>query len=302
VGSKGKQTGKKPAIILFEHQEYDTIIMVIMMTKKMATSVTVFLIALALSTTVSTGFISPPPSDRIRNKVAVTTIITGGGSSSSSSSSSNNIISSSSRLYASTTPSRNKIAVIDSWKLLPDGRIKGVISPDGDNVLTSPLKNPKRSLKEKATIRTVSGSRYSLGTPADATTTSTDKNTKLRANQLGIPRATLGGGARGGVRATQPLMSSGGARGGARATQHLMSTPTTSQDRVLQSYLANKGRATMPLANEGRATMPLSSSSSSSSSPDSMTKTKNGLLTVRNNSYCVHFMLRLYGYMDIWIY
>ena len=265
------------------------------MTKKMATSVMVFLIALALSTTVSTGFISPPPSDRIRNKVAVTTIITGGGSSSSSSSS-NNIIS---RLYASTTPSKNKIAVIDSWKLLPDGRIKGVISPDGDNVLTSPLKNPKRSLKEKATIRTVSGSRYSLGTPADATTASTDKNTKLRANQLGIPRATLGGGARGGVRATQPLMSSGGARGGARATQHLMSTPTTSQDRVLQSYLANKGRATMPLANEGRATMPLSSSSSS---PDSMTKTKNGLLTVRNNSYCVHFMLRLYGYMDIWIY
>ena len=254
-----------------------------MMTKKMATSVMVFLIALALSTTVSTGFISPPPSDRIRNKVAVTTIITGGGSSSSSSSSSNNIIS---RLYASTTPSRNKIAVIDSWKLLPDGRIKGVISPDGDNVLTSPLKNPKRSLKEKATIRTVSGSRYSLGTPADAstasTTTSTDKNTKLRADQLGIPRATLGGGARGGVRATQPLMS----------------TPTTSQDRVLQSYLANKGRATMPLANEGRATMPLSSSSS----PHSMTKTKNGLLTVRNNSYCVHFMLRLYGYMDIWIY
>ena len=261
-----------------------------MMTKKMATSVMVFLIALALSTTVSTGFISPPPSDRIRNKVAVTTIITGGGSSSSSSSS-NNIIS---RLYASTTPSKNKIAVIDSWKLLPDGRIKGVISPDGDNVLTSPLKNPKRSLKEKATIRTVSGSRYSLGTPADATTASTDKNTKLRANQLGIPRATLGGGARGGVRATQPLMSSGGARGGARATQPLMSTPTTSQDRVLQSYLANKGRATMPLANEGRATMPLSSSAS----PHSMTKTKNGLLTVRNNSYCVHFMLRLYGYMD----
>ena len=272
------------------------------MTKKMATSVMVFLIALALSTTVSTGFISPPPSDRIRNKVAVTTIITGGGSSSSGSSSSNNIIS---RLYASTTPSRNKMAVIDSWKLLPDGRIKGVISPDGDNVLTSPLKNPKRSLKEKATIRTVSGSRYSLGTPADATTasttTSTDKNTKLRADQLGIPRATLGGGARGGVRATQPLMSSGGARGGARATQPLMSTPTTSQDRVLQSYLANKGRATMPLANEGRATMPLSSSSSSSS-PDSITKTKNGLLTVRNNSYCVHFLLRLYGYMDIWIY
>ena len=269
-----------------------------MMTKKMATSVMVFLIALALSTTVSTGFISPPPSDRIRNKVAITTIITGGGSSSSSSSS-NNIIS---RLYASTTPSKNKIAVIDSWKLLPDGRIKGVISPDGDNVLTSPLKNPKRSLKEKATIRTVSGSRYSLGTPADATTasttTSTDKNTKLRADQLGILRATLGGGARGGVRATQPLMSSGGARGGARATQPLMSTPTTSQDRVLQSYLANKGRATMPLANEGRATMPLSSSSS----PHSMTKTKNGLLTVRNNSYCVHFMLRLYGYMDIWIY
>ena len=271
------------------------------MTKKMATSVMVFLIALALSTTVSTGFISPPPSDRIRNKVAVTIIITGGGSSSSSSSSSssNNIIS---RLYASTTPSKNKIAVIDSWKLLPDGRIKGVISPDGDNVLTSPLKNPKRSLKEKATIRTVSGSRYSLGTPADATiastTASTDKNTKLRADQLGIPRATLGGGARGGVRATQPLMSSGGARGGARATQHLMSTPTTSQDLVLQSYLANKGRATMPLANEGRATMPLSSSAS----PHSMTKTKNGLLTVRNNSYCVHFMLRLYGYMDIWIY
>jgi hypothetical protein len=253
--------------------------MEILMTKKMSTSVMVFLIAFGLSTTVSTGFISPSPSDRIRNQVGVTTISTGGGSSSSS----NNIISSSSQLFASTAPSKNKIAVIDSWKLLPDGRIKGVISPDGDNVLTSPLKNPKRLLEETDAIQTVSGSRYSLGKPADATTssttTSTDKN-KLRADQLGIPRATLGGG--------------GGARGGARATQPLMSTPTTSQDRVLQSYLANKGRATMPLSSSSS-----SSSSSSLSSPDSKTTKKNGLLTVRNNSYCVYFMLLLYGYMDI---
>ncbi|MGK3738439.1 MAG: hypothetical protein ACI90V_005286, partial [Bacillariaceae sp.] len=266
-GQKANKLAKASNNFIFEHQEYNTIIMEIM-TKKMTTSVIVFLIVLALSTTVSTGFISPPPSDRIRNKVVVTTTSTGGGRSSNSSR--NNISSSSSssssRLYASTAPSNNKIAVIDSWKLLPDGRIKGVISPDGDNVLTSPLKNPKRVLKEKATIRTVSGSQYSLGTPADATTaststsTSTDKN-KLRADQLGIPRATLGGGGR-----------------GARATQPLMSTPTTSQDRVLQSYLANKGRATMPL------------SSSSSSSPVSKKK-KNVLLTVRNNSYCVYFMI-----------
>jgi hypothetical protein len=263
-GQKANKLAKASNNFIFEHQEYNTIIMEIM-TKKMTTSVIVFLIVLALSTTVSTGFISPPPSDRIRNKVVVTTTSTGGGRSSNSSR--NNISSSSSsssRLYASTAPSKNKIAVIDSWKLLPDGRIKGVISPDGDNVLTSPLKNPKRVLKEKATIRTVSGSQYSLGTPADATTaststsTSTDKN-KLRADQLGIPRATLGGGGR-----------------GARATQPLMSTPTTSQDRVLQSYLANKGRATMPL--------------SSSSSPVSKKK-KNVLLTVRNNSYCVYFMI-----------
>ena len=151
-------------------------------------------------------------------------------------------------LFASTA-SGNELAVIDSWKLLPDGRIKGIIANSGDNVLTSPLKR-KTGLKEKSTVRTVSGSRYKLGTPAAA---GSDES-NLSADQLGTPRATLGGINNNDVRATQPLTSS----------------PTASQDRVLQNYLANKGRATVPLGSEAPA-----------SDGDSDDSKRNRLLTVR---------------------
>ena len=214
-----------------------------------------FLFVVALSTTVSTAFVSPPPSflslpsDIIRIKA--NPIVR-----------SNNNINNIFRLYASTAPSKNAISMIDTWKLMPDGRIKGVISPDGDNVLTSPLKN-LNGLRETATIQTVSGSRYLLGTPD---TTPTDN--KLSAYQLGVPREILGGGG-GGEEANNKYA----------ATLPLISTPTTSQDRVLQNYLANRERATVPLSSSGRT------------DPTGISKKKNDLLTVRSLC-CVYVMIK----------
>ena len=119
-------------------------------------------------------------------------------------------------LSASAAPLRSGsgLDVIDSWKLLPDGRIKGVMAGSGDSVLTSPLKN-KNGLKEASTVRTVSGSRYKLGKPASV----------LPANRLGVARKTLG------VRGTQPLKNN----------------PMASQQGFMQNFLDNKGRATMPV-------------------------------------------------------
>ncbi len=119
-------------------------------------------------------------------------------------------------LLASAAPLRSGsgLDVIDSWKVLPDGRIKGVMAGSGDSVLTSPLKN-KNGLKETSTVRTVSGSRYKLGKPASL----------LPANRLGVARKTLG------VRGTQPLKSN----------------PMTSQEGFMQNFLDNKGRATAPV-------------------------------------------------------
>jgi len=214
----------------------------------------VVVVAAALSVTLSTAFVSPVPSvanhhtassgissritdtsnDRDRDRTTYTTT--------------------SSRLYASssTAPPKSGLAVIDSWKLLPDGRIKGVMSGSGDNVLTSPLKlKNKNGLKEKDTVRTVSGSRYKLGTPAAVAVANVADN-KLSADRLGTPRATLGGN----VRATLPLNKS---------------TPTASQDRVLQDYLANKERAT---------TTP-SGSPFGAAAGDGLKK-KNNFLTVRS--------------------
>lgn len=142
-------------------------------------------------------------------------------------------------LFASTAPSRsgNELAVIDSWELLPDGRIKGVISDSGDSVTTSPLKR-KNGLKEQTTVRTVSGSRYKLGTPASLV--GTGKN--LSADLLGVPRATLGG-----VNSNND---------GVRATRPLKSLSTASSDELMQNFLANKGRATMPLQSESSGSVP----------------------------------------------
>ena len=85
----------------------------------------------------------------------------------------------SSRLYSSTA-SGSGFAVIDSWKLLPDGRIQGVMADTGDNVLTSPLRK-KKGLRESTTIRTISGSRY--GIPSIYDTTTTTKSTVTAASQ-----------------------------------------------------------------------------------------------------------------------
>jgi len=142
-------------------------------------------------------------------------------------------------LYAATA-SGSDIGVINSWKLLPDGRIQGVMADSGDNVLTSPLKK-QTGLKEESTVRTVSGSRYRLGTPAapDDNGNSNDNDTNMSPDRLGTPRATV------------PGVNMPGANGDetpVRATQPLRSAPTASQDRVLNEYVANKGRATIPVS------------------------------------------------------
>jgi len=181
-------------------------------------------VTVAVSTTLSDAFV-PPPS--VANIVAPVQLQHNGFSNK------NSCNDRTSCLFASTAPSRSGggLAVIDSWKLLPDGRIKGVMADSSDSVMTSPLKN-KNGLEEKATVQTVSGSRYKLGTPASAV----GAGNNLSADRLGIPRATLGGinGNNNNVRATQPLKSN----------------PTASQDGFLQNFLANKGRATMPLRSE----------------------------------------------------
>ena len=220
----------------------------------------VIVVAAVLSTTLSNAFVSPPS---FANAVVPKLKQQQQQHTGSSSSSANSNDRTSSRLYSSTAPSKSGsgLAVIDSWKLLPDGRIKGVMSGSGDNVLTSPLKK-KNGLKEKNTVRTVSGSRYKLGTPASATSATENK---LSADRLGIPRATLGG-----INGS----GSGNGNGNVRSTQPLNSTPTASQDRVLQNYLANKGRATMPLRSS-------TGSPSSSNNGAAASKKKNDFLTVR---------------------
>ena len=136
-------------------------------------------------------------------------------------------------LFASTAPSQSgkELIVIDSWEVLPDGRIKGIVADSGDSVLTSPLKK-KNGLKEKTIVQTVSGSRYKLGTPAFVL----GAGNNISAERLGVPRATLGGinSNANNVRATQPLKYS----------------PTASRNGFMEKILANKGRATMPLQSE----------------------------------------------------
>jgi len=162
-------------------------------------------------------------------------------------------------LYAATA-SGSDIGVINSWKLLPDGRIQGVMADSGDNVLTSPLKK-QTGLKEESTVRTVSGSRYRLGTPAAPDDNGNDNgnDTNMSPDRLGTPRATVPG---------VNMPGSNGDETPVRATQPLRSAPTASQDRVLNEYVANKGRATIPV------------SESSGSAPEGSTeKKKNRFLT-----------------------
>ena len=179
------------------------------------------LITVALSTTSSEAFV-PSPSDSI---ISVPNVLQHRGFAPTHSRRLG-----SKRLHASTLPFNNGkgVAVIDSWKLLPDGRIKGIISETGDSVLTSPLKN-RNGLKEKTTVRTISGSKYKLGVPALAVSA----RNNLTAERLGIPRATFRGikGNTNNVRVTQPLTSE----------------RVASRDGFLQNFRANKSRATMPL-------------------------------------------------------
>jgi len=185
----------------------------------------IVLVALALLTARSDAFVSPP-SIVNANRVLVP-----------SQQQHNN--DRSSRLYSSTA-SGSGFGVIDSWKLLPDGRIQGVMADTGDNVLTSPLKK-KNGLKESMTIRTVSGSRYELGMPAStASNQNVNSNERMSPARLGTPRATLPG------RNIPGFNVNSGSN--VRATQPLNSAPTASQDRVLREYMANKGRGTATTA------------------------------------------------------
>ena len=54
---------------------------------------------------------------------------------------------------------------VENWKILQDGRVEGVILPDGDKITTSPLQNPGRA-KPQSSVKTVSGSTYRLGQPS----------------------------------------------------------------------------------------------------------------------------------------
>jgi len=211
----------------------------------------IVVVTLAVLTTLSDAFVHPPsvaniicPNHLLHNDFSTT----------------NSCNDRTSSLFASTASSNNEsgLAVIDSWKLLPDGRIKGVMADSGDSVMTSPLKNKNR-LKEKSTVRTVSGSRYKLGTPSLII----GAGNNLSADRLGTPRATLGGinGNNNNVRATQPLQSG----------------PTASQDGLLQNFLANKGRATMPLRSDSSES-PFSANNNDDESPYGSDKINN-LLT-----------------------
>lgn len=136
-------------------------------------------------------------------------------------------------LFTSTAPSQsgNELLVIDSWEVLPDGRLKGIVVESGDSVLTSPLK--KRSdLKEKMTVQTLSGSRYKLGLPASVL----DASNNLSADQLGVPRASFGG--------------SNSNPNSIRSTQPLKSVQASSPNGVMNKVIGNKGRETVSLQAE----------------------------------------------------
>jgi hypothetical protein len=51
---------------------------------------------------------------------------------------------------------------VEQWEILPDGRLQGVIFPDGDQVTTSPLRDVQRA-RPRRTVTTLSGSKYKLG-------------------------------------------------------------------------------------------------------------------------------------------
>lgn len=62
------------------------------------------------------------------------------------------------------------VPIIDNWKLLKDGSIKGTVRgsrnwKDGESITTSPLRNPNAAQGESV-VRTRSGSRYKLAKPA----------------------------------------------------------------------------------------------------------------------------------------
>lgn len=58
---------------------------------------------------------------------------------------------------------------LENWKVLPEGKIRGVISghpviPDGDTVTTSPILDLEQATTDKL-VNTNSGSQYVLGNP-----------------------------------------------------------------------------------------------------------------------------------------
>lgn len=117
-------------------------------------------------------------------------------------------------------------ATIDRWTILPDGRIKGVLVPGGDEVVTSPLKDPKSAAQDQAVIQTVSGSTY-----------------RLVGNRN--RRRMMGGG---GVVSTPSLSGT--------TSLSSASSFSSSSKSVLQDYLDNKARAaassTTGRGNDGR--------------------------------------------------
>jgi hypothetical protein len=117
------------------------------------------------------------------------------------------------------------LMIIDEWSISPDGRLQGIILPQGDQITTSPLVQNTRlartNNKKNGIVQTTSGSKYQLGTPAvnqaadKSSTTTTAIGAKTRLDPASVVAAT--------AVATSPLPSK-----------------KARNDSTLQEFLANK--------------------------------------------------------------
>ncbi len=76
-----------------------------------------------------------------------------------------------SRSRSSTQLSMARTPLLEEWKVLKNGQVTGIVKghpdpdlADGDTITTSPLANPDKAVA-KATVTTLSGSKYRLGEP-----------------------------------------------------------------------------------------------------------------------------------------
>ena len=75
------------------------------------------------------------------------------------------------RQYPPQDLSMARVPLLEEWKVLRNGQVTGIVKghpdpdlDDGDTITTSPLANPDKAAA-KATVITLSGSKYRLGEP-----------------------------------------------------------------------------------------------------------------------------------------